>query len=175
MCALEQMAVPEGAAEEYLSVRREIERREELYEANCTSVQLGAAIDWCLQVIAERRISELVPLLADGQEQSELPSDLRLNPRHPFFKEIVLKMDPLAPDSGEIKMAVFLPGRAIPLDWLESELPDLYAGGTDPDAGALHFEVLRLVNDRSGRIEFVCEQVEEDRRPLIGKFVVWCW
>jgi len=174
LSAIERIAVPEDAAEEYYSVEREITRREELYQTKCTKSHLGLALRDCMLLIGEPDLAQLLGQLAQGQEPGESSDQLRLNPINPFFKEIVLRRDSAEAQADTVRSATFLPGRAIPLAWLRSLLPDLGAPLATKGGPGVHFEVVRVVNGRSGRLEFYCLSAGDSPEAPVSKIVVSC-
>jgi len=175
MCAVERLDIPDMAAEEYLDLRQEIERREQMYEACCTLAHLKSAIDECLLVVGNRSLSALLPQLSEHREPDTTADQVSLNPRNPFFQEITLEKDPHDPVGNRIKAAVFRPGKSIPIEWIQQQIPDLYHANDPASEFSSEYEVLRLVNDQAGCLKFVRGSEPGREEPAIREIVVLCW
>lgn len=174
MGALERQEVPEAAAQDYLTMKEELRRREELHRQSCTRANFPAALEAVLAVIAERRLGKLVLRLAQGAEHWDQSAEVRINPKNPFFKEIVLRRL-MAGDADTVKAAIFVPGGTLPLAWVRELFPDLAMSAEAWPGEPLVYEVLRIAKDQAGRIEFVSSSEAYDPDAHVTAIRISCW
>ncbi|HEY9869070.1 MAG TPA: hypothetical protein V6D08_07880 [Candidatus Obscuribacterales bacterium] len=174
MAALERIEVDAASMQEYSDLSDELARREEVYRESCVLSRLAPSIADCLQVVGQRRMPELVASLADGLESTGAFGEVRLNPKNTFFREILLQLDQVQGDGETVKSAVFVTGQPIPLQWVKDACGDL-SSGVATEAGQKRYDLLRLVEDRPGRLEFFADQDNEKAPEMVSKIVCWCW
>lgn len=174
MSALEKIETDPASAEEYAELTDELARREEMYRQHSTREGFAKALEDCLLPIGQRLVASLITELGQGRESTERPDEVRLNPRNPFFRDVVLQVDEDQGSDGLVRRAVFVPGNTIPFEWVQAEVADLPAS-FQAENGRRRYDVLRLLSDRSGRIEFVSQIDESSGEERVTGIVVWCW
>jgi len=137
-CSLSGVAMPPETLDECRRIKEEIEQREQLYRDNCTPLQLDSAVaDWFL-VIRQRGLGRLATELSVDYELPQKAGEIKINPRNPFFREIVLLRVDTDPEVAG--GAIFVPGGELGLEQLKAKFPDL----APPGGQAAYVEILSL-------------------------------
>jgi len=127
-----------------------------------------------MYLLKQRNLPALISHLGQGYESTGKFGEVRINPKNQFFREIVLQIDENQPSDESVRTAHFFPGRPIPIEWVKAEFGDLSSAGTDKN-GMRHYDVLRLVNERSGRLEFLAERSRANGEEHTTRISIWCW
>ena len=62
-----------------------------------------------------------------------------------------------------VNAAIFIPGGAVPLAWLQAACPDLTVSVMHPQV----YEVVRMAGDKAGRIEFVTDSSSSELGAVV--------
>jgi len=174
MAALERIEVDAASVEEYTELAKEIAKREQAYSEQSSKEAFRTAVAECMHLLKQRSLPALISYLGQGYESTGKFGEVRVNPKNQFFREIVLQLDERRPNDENIRTAHFFPGRSVPLEWVQGEFGDL-SGVSIDETGIRHYDVLRLLNERSGRLEFVAENPGTNGEEHITRISVWCW
>ena len=174
MAALEKIDIDPASVEEYTELANELAGREDLYREQSSPEAFRSAVADCLVLIGQRSLPALVSHLSQGYEPTGKFGEVRLNPKNKFFREIVLHIDEKRNDDETVRAAHFTPGRAIPISWIEAEFMDL-SSATEGEGGVKRYDVLRVFDDKSGRLEFFAQHQEPDADERVTRISVWCW
>ncbi len=150
---LGQVDVPDGLSSEFDKLDAELKRREVVFNQHRFTQPIASLLGELYLAIQAGSVRETASRLALGCEQREIDgsSEYGLNPKNPFFDEIVLKVS----DNEQIESVTFLFRLDLKLDELQALVPDL--AETEKGTASKTFSILRMNGNDCGKINFAME------------------